>query len=126
MDARGGSATGGYRSQVTEDPADLRQRLSTVLDSIGDDTLQEVVAGIFGLEKLTKADCPHCGKSANVLVPDYRGFAAGLAALTDQGKGKAATAVPVAPKEASKEELMEAIGEVLSEMTQADLARIAR
>ncbi len=108
------------------DEQDLRQRLSTVLDSIGDDTLQEVVAGIFSLEKLTVAHCENCGKTSKVLVPDYRGFAAGLAALADQGKGKAATAIPAAPKEASREELMDAIGEVLSEMTQADLARIAR
>ena len=109
-----------------DDPADLRQRLSTVLDSIGDDTLQEVVGGILSLEKLTKAKCPSCGAVSNVLVPDYRGFAAGLAALTDQGKGKAATAVPPAPKEASKEELMAAISEAMAEMSTADLARLAR
>lgn len=104
---------------------DLRQRLSSVLDGISDDFLNEVAGGIFTLDKLTTADCPHCGKSAKVRVPDYRGITAALATLADQGKGKAATAAPPAPKEASKEELEEAIRGVISGMTQGELARLA-
>ena len=105
---------------------DLRQRLSTVLDSIDDQTLAKVAEGIFSLEKLTTAQCPECGHRAKVLVPDYRGFAAGLAALADQGKGRAAIATPPPPKEASKEELMAAISEVMAEMSTKDLARLGR
>jgi len=59
-------------------------------------------------------------------VPDYRGITAALATLADQGKGKAAVAAPPPAKEASKEELMEAVREVLEEMKMEDLARIAR
>ena len=111
---------------MAAEETDLRQRLSTVLDSIGDDTLRTVVEGIVSLERLTTAECPHCHERARVLVPDYRGFAQGLSALTDQGKGKAATAVPPAPKEASKEELMAAISEAMASMSTTDLVRVAR
>lgn len=97
--------------------SDLRQRLSAALDGLSDEFIEEVTNGIFSMERVTTADCPHCGKAAKVRVPDYRGITAALATLADQGKGKAATAVPAAPKEASKEELMETIHAVIGEMT---------
>lgn len=108
------------------DEQDLRHRLSSVLDGISDDTLREVVGGIFSLEKLTTAQCPNCGKKAKVLTPDFRGFAAGLAALADQGKGKAAVAAPPPPREASQEELQEAIRRELEGLSDARLSEVAR
>jgi hypothetical protein len=111
---------------VAEQDQDLRQRLGSVLDGISDEFLQDVAGGIFTLDKLTKADCPHCGESANVRVPDYRGITAALATLADQGKGKAATALPAAPKEASEEELRAAVRAELALLGVGELARLAR
>ncbi len=105
---------------------DFRQKLAGRLDGVSEEFIDEFTVGILSMERLTTADCPHCGKAAKVRVPDYRGITAALATLADQGKGKAATATPPPPKEASKEELMEAIREVQSSMTQGDLARLAR
>jgi hypothetical protein len=110
---------------VAAEEQDLRQRLSSALDGLSDEFIAEVTGGIFSMERVTTADCPHCGKAAKVRVPDYRGITAALATLADQGKGKAATAAPPAPKEASQEELMEAIRLVQAEMTDGELARLA-
>lgn len=110
------------------DEQDLRHRLSSVLDNIGDDTLRAVVEGIFSLDKLTTADfeCPECGKNgvAKVRTPDYRGFTMGLAALADQGKGKPSTAAPHAP-EMSEADLYQAAREVLRDLSVSELARLA-
>jgi hypothetical protein len=111
---------------VAAEDQDLRQRLGSVLDGISDEFLQDVAGGIFTLDKLTKADCPHCHQSANVRVPDYRGITTALATLADQGKGKAATAIPAPPKEASKEELLEVIREEMAALGVGDLARLSR
>ena len=107
------------------DDQDLRSRLNTVLDGIDDAFLNEVAGGIFTLDKLTTADCPHCGESAKVRVPDYRGITTALATLADQGKGKPGTTAPAPPVEASEEDLREAIRRELSELGVGELARIA-
>jgi hypothetical protein len=110
---------------VDADEQDIRQRLATRLDGLSEESLDWVVDSLTQ-ERLTTADCPHCGKSAKVRVPDYRGITAAIATLTDQGKGKAGTAAPPAPKEASEEELQEAIRKELAALGVGELARIAR
>ena len=105
---------------------DLRQRLSSALDGLSDEFIAEVTNGIFSMERVTQADCPHCGKTAKVRVPDYRGITAALATLADQGKGKAATATPPPPKEASEDDLREAIRKELASLGVQELARISR
>lgn len=105
---------------------DFRERLAGSLDGIDDSFLTWLREEVFTIEKLTTADCPHCGKSARVRTPDVRSITAALATLADQGKGKAATASPPAPKEASEEDLREAVRKELGELGVGELARLAR
>lgn len=109
---------------MAADDQDLRSRLATSLDGITDEFLAELRDQLFSQEKLTMADCPHCGKSAKVRVPDYRGITTALAILADQGKGKPSTAAPPAP-EMSQAELERVAREVLRDLSVSELARLA-
>lgn len=94
----------------------IRERISTLLNDIQDETLKELIDGSLDAEKLKWAYCKKCHSKVQVDYPDLDKRTKMLAALMDQSFGK--------PAETKKVEGTVTL-KAVSEMSDAELAILA-
>lgn len=78
-------------------PASVRKQLSQALsEELTEKDFRELIRAAKGAETSAAAECPECGATMRVKVPDFKKQLDVFMAALDQAEGKASQAVPEA------------------------------